>query len=359
MDSTCLMVSSGFLTAEERQRFLTLVRRPSGQNGPARRAQALLLLDDGLSFADVARVMFLDDDTVRDWRRKWEKGGQSRLMAFGWRGSRSQMTADQEAQLSQAMSATFFRSTSEVMAYVRQHFGVTYSRSGMIKRLWQLGFEYKKPKGLPRGACVAAQEKFLSHYETLLNTLMPDETVYFVDAVHPQYQTRPAHGWVKKGEKLAVKTTNGRFRLNLHGALCLETGDCKIVEADSICADTTIELVKQILAQNPTMSKIHLIMDNARYHHARNVEAWMNANGQRVKLHFLPAYAPNLNAIEKLWAVMHQQVTHNKFYKTFCSFSIAVRNFFRKTLPRQWPKLTMQISDNFHIINPEKFRVLT
>ena len=34
-------------------------------HGVARRANALLLLDDGMSCAQIAKVLFLDDDTVR------------------------------------------------------------------------------------------------------------------------------------------------------------------------------------------------------------------------------------------------------------------------------------------------------
>ena len=45
----------------------------------------------------------------------------------------------------------------------------------------------------------------------------------FRDAVHPGYQSRPAHGWFAKGERAAIKATSGRKRLNIHGASDLET----------------------------------------------------------------------------------------------------------------------------------------
>ncbi len=40
---------------------------PRETHGVARRANAILLLDDGLSCAEVAKVLYLDDDTVRSW----------------------------------------------------------------------------------------------------------------------------------------------------------------------------------------------------------------------------------------------------------------------------------------------------
>ncbi|CAI9413054.1 hypothetical protein ANOBCDAF_04721 [Pleomorphomonas sp. T1.2MG-36] len=84
----------------------------------------------------------------------------------------------------------------------------------------------------------------------------------------------------------------------------------------------------------------------------------MVEHGQRLDLRFLPPYAPNLNAIERLWRVMHTSVTHNKYYERFADFVDAVNVFFRKTLPSQWPKLRDFISDDFHIIDPRNFRVL-
>jgi len=51
--------------------------------------------------------------------------------------------------------------------------------------------------------------------------LCADKVVYFADAVHPEYQVRPACGWIKKGSNTAIKTTSGRIRVNIHGALRL------------------------------------------------------------------------------------------------------------------------------------------
>jgi transposase len=41
----------------------------------ARHANALVSLDDGISCGDVAKVLLLDDDTVRTWYRLYEDEG--------------------------------------------------------------------------------------------------------------------------------------------------------------------------------------------------------------------------------------------------------------------------------------------
>ncbi|WP_051013882.1 IS630 family transposase [Pararhodospirillum photometricum] len=157
---------------------------------------------------------------------------------------------------------------------------------------------------------------------------------------------------------MAVSRTTGRQRLNLHGALNLETGACHMVEAEVVNAETTIALLSRLLTAYPEAGTIHVILDNARYHHAKIVGERLKTDGRRLNLIFLPPYAPNLNAIERLWAVLHQTVTHNKFYQSFNDFIKAIRTFVRDTLPTQWDRIRDVVSDTFHIINRDDFRVL-
>jgi len=65
-----------------------------------------------------------------------------------------------------------------------------------------------------------------------------DEMVVFSDAVHPTHQSRPAHGWFPKAQKIAIKASSGRGRLNIQGALDLETFKFTFVEAEKACPRT-------------------------------------------------------------------------------------------------------------------------
>jgi transposase len=352
------VIRPGFLSADQRAVLEKMVRRTSEPHGAARRANAILLLDDGLSCEAIAKVLYIDDDTVRGWYERWCSGGETALTTFDFKGAKRALNSEQEAALVGDLSAQLFSSSNEVHAHILAKFGVDFSRSGMIKYLNRLGFEYRKPKALPAQACVEAQEAFIADYERLLNELGADEVVYFADAVHPEYQSRPAYGWVRKGDKIAVRRTTGRKRLNLHGALCLEDFDCQMIEGETISAETTLRLLKRLSARHPNKRIIHVFLDNARYHHAKDVKAWLAQPGCRIRLHFLPPYAPNLNAIERLWGVMHRHVTHNRYYPTEGAFIQAVNTFFKNTLPHQWRDFRDTVTDTFHVIHPSDFRVV-
>ena len=114
--------------------------------------------------------------------------------------------------------------------------------------------------------------------------------------------SEPCRSWlVQKGQKVAIKTTSGRKRLNLHAAFNLENGDLSIIKADTINAVSFLKLLKKIEEDNPKVAKIYLIVDNASYHRSKKLKQWHNSPERRVKLIFLPPYAPYLNAIERLW----------------------------------------------------------
>ena len=66
------MIQPGFLDPESRQDLTELARDGLAAHRLARRANALVLLDQGMGYATVAKVLLLDDDTVRTWHRLHE-----------------------------------------------------------------------------------------------------------------------------------------------------------------------------------------------------------------------------------------------------------------------------------------------
>ena len=223
--------------------------------------------------------------------------------------------------------------TDSICAYILAEYGQSYSASGAAKLMKRLGFVYKKPIALATQADEEAQQVFKDWYEGLLNSLLPSEKILFSEAVHPEYQGCPAHGWFPKGQKTAIKTTSGRKRVNIQGAPDLEELELTRVQGETINAKTTLQLLKKVEKKYPDAPTINVIFDNARYHHAKKLQPWLERPECRLKLHLLPPYAPHLNSIERLWCVMHEWVTHNKHYATFEEFEDAMDEFLDETLP--------------------------
>ena len=65
-----------------------------------------------------------------------------------------------------------------------------------------------------------------------------------------------------------------------------------------------------------------------------------------------------LGELERLWKVMHEHVTHNRYYDNFRAFAEAIIRFFKSTLPRNWRTIRDTVNDTFHIVRPDQFRVI-
>ena len=77
------MIRPGFLDSESRRDLIELARDGSAEHRLARRANALLLLDQGMSCQSIAEVLFLDGDTIRTWYHLYQEDGIEGLASFG------------------------------------------------------------------------------------------------------------------------------------------------------------------------------------------------------------------------------------------------------------------------------------
>lgn len=354
------MIRAGFLDAEAKRDLIELARDGTAEHRLARRANALVLLDEGWSCQRVAKALLLDDDTIRSWHRLYLQDGIEGLAGFGHEGSACRLSIEQQDRLKDWITETLPRSTRQIGAWIEQEFAIAYEgRSGLIALLHRLGMEHRKPQPIPRKLDEKKQQDFIKDYNRLLNDLPEDEAVMFADAVHPTHTVRPVGCWAPKDTQIAVEQNSGRDRLNIHGAVDLETGSTRMIEALSVNAQSTIMLFIAIMAMYPAKKLIHVFLDNARYHHAALVQEWLARPDCRIKLHFIPAYCPHLNPIERLWGLMHKNVTHNKCYAKFNGFCGAMLTFLREDVPKNWATYCDAVTDNFRVINPKDFRVLT
>jgi transposase len=166
------MIRRGFLDSASRRDLIELARDGSAAHRLARRANALVLLDDGMSCQAVARVLLLDDDTIRTWYRLYQEDGIEGLASFGYEGSACRLTAEQQAKLQAWIAATLPRTTREIGAWIWRECGIEYEgRSGLIALLHRLGMEHRKPTAISRKLDPAKQVAFIKAYDARLNQL--------------------------------------------------------------------------------------------------------------------------------------------------------------------------------------------
>lgn len=116
---------------------------------------------------------------------------------------------------------------------------------------------------------------------------------------------------------------------------------------DTIGAASTIALFDQLLLTDACAACIYIICDNARHYRSKAVQAYLQDS--RIKLVLPPAYAPNLNLIERLWKFLKKQVLYNRHYESFDDFRAACNDLFNNP-QRYRGQLQSLLTENFAII---------
>jgi len=326
---------------------LRAAHRHTRDKREADRIKAVVLLASGRTAEDIAEALLIDPNTVRNHFKRYQQGGLAGLLHVAYRGSDCELSEADLAILDAHLQDQLYLSAKEVAAWVEETFAVAYTVSGMTALLHRLGYVYKKPKLVPGKADREAQEAFLSRYQELKKNKGEDDVILFMDAVHPQHNPVLGYGWIKRGEDREVPSNTGRRRLNINGAVDLERLEPVVRYDDTIDATSTIALFDQLLLVYAYATCIYVICDNARYYRSKAVQEYLKDS--RIKLIFLPAYAPNLNLIERLWKFFKKQVLYNRYYETFGDFRTACEDFFDNPT-RYRAELRSLLTENFAII---------
>jgi transposase len=311
-----------FLTDSEREQLKLQHRRE--RDGRIRdRIKAVLLYDEGWAPKDIARVLLISDEGVRNHIDEYKTFKKLKPESGG---STEKLSADQSLKLEVHLQTHTYLYVKDIVAYVEVTFGVFYTAHGMRNWLQRHCFSYKKPALVPGKANKEQQQEWLAKYETLRQALPGDETICFMDGVHPTHNVQPAYGWIKKGVRKEIPANTGRARLNLSGIIDVVTHNIVIQEDQTLNAESTIRFFQKIEETYPDKRKVHVFCDNAPYYRNKAVKQYLETS--KVCLHFLPPYSPNLNPIERLWKWMKERVIYNTYYEHFEDFKEAIFGFF-------------------------------
>lgn len=316
-----------FWLSNEQLAELRAAHRSERNKHAAYKINAVILLGSGWRVNQVKEALLLDDETLRSYIEKYQSGGIEALVKTHYLGRLSQLDETQHEQLCEELERKIYLTTSAVIKYVRECFGIQYSVSGMRDLLHRLGYEFKKPKLVPGDADEGAKEIFVSQYEHFMETKGADVEVVFLDAVHPQHNTMAAYGWIRKGQQRQLQTNSGRQRLNLHGAINAETMEMTVIESTTINKESTLQLLQLLEHKYCDARQVIVILDNASYHYCKEIRAQIEKSS-RMKLVFLPAYSPQLNLIERVWKFFKKKVLYNRYYEDLKAFRAATISFF-------------------------------
>lgn len=305
------------LRPAERKAALHTVRR--GADPELRlRAHILLLLDAGQPWGLIVAVLFTSTATINRWRRRYRAGGldavltRPRRRAWCWWAEMIIRWVTERAPA----DFGFVRSrwTCEAVALVlREDYRVRVGRETVRRRLRAADLVYRRPRPVlgPRDPAHAYK---LGKVRRLLRELPAGEVAVFQDEVDVNTNPKIGSMWMRRGEQAGVVTPGNNVKRYLSGSLNWRTGELVLTAGrpgQGRDTDLFLAHLDELRRRYRRYRVIHVICDNAKPHQAARVRKYLAEHGERVKVHYLPTYAPQTNPIERVWWHLHEEITRN------------------------------------------------
>jgi transposase len=184
--------------------------------------------------------------------------------------------------------------------------------------LYRLGFVVKRPKKRLLKADEAKRETFVTEYAALrAEADVTGAKHFFVDEAH-FYADVDLHGkWVLKRTPALVDSTSRRYgeKASYYSAVCLETGEVEAMPLTGhSSAETAVSFVQQLRAHHA--APLVVFWDNAPAHGGAPLRDYLTTPDLHLRLVRLPAYSPDFNADEHIWAWVREEVTANTCFGT-------------------------------------------
>lgn len=136
------------------------------------------------------------------------------------------------------------------------------------------------------------------------------------------------HTWFLKGKQRIIKTTGKHRGVKLLAVLNYATGQILWKEDEQYNAETFLSFLKMVIEEYP-QGKIVMVLDNARIHHAKLLQPFLENHQDRLEMVFLPPYSPKLNLVEGLWKWLKSDVINNVFFHTVSEIRTKVAAFMK------------------------------
>jgi transposase len=298
----------------------------SGSLRLVKRIHTLLAITEGTAVSEVARMLALGEQTVRDYLNAFLGRGVASLVYQRPPGRPAKLTTTQRQALAALIEAgpqaagyaSGGWSATMVQDLIQRQFGVEYHPHYICPLLHNLGFSYQKARFVSDHLDEAKRLEWRHQtWPTVLRRARRRKALLlFGDEASFAQWGSLSYTWAPKGQQPEVATSGKRKSYKVFGLIDYFSGRLfSKAHTGRFNSESYAAFLRDVLAQ--TRQHVFVIQDGARYHTRKAMEAFFAAHGTRVTRVQLPAYAPDFNPIEYLWKKVKKMATHLKHFPDF------------------------------------------
>jgi transposase len=306
-----------------------------GDLSESKRILVLLALAAGQLVKDIAQVLQISIETIRQSIHRYLSGGISGIKSKQSPGRPSKLTKNQRKKLTGWLNlgpenmgflGACWR-TPMIQWLIQEKFGVFYNARYLSELLKNMGFSYQKATFVADKRNENARREWLEKEWPKIRKIADKKNAYILfgdEASFPQWGTL-TYTWASRGQQPVIQTSGTRKGYKVFGLIDYFTGKFfSKGHEGKLNSDSYIEFLTEVLSS--TRKHIILIQDKAPYHRGAKMRAFFEENADRITVYQLPSYSPDFNPIEKLWKKIKEKGTHLKYFPTFESLKTTVND---------------------------------
>jgi transposase len=185
----------------------------------------------------------------------------------------------------------------------------------------------------PRVKCPwfpAVKTRRINELQRLIATLPRREVAVYEDEVDVHLNPKIGLDWMGRGQQKEAMTPGQNQKHYLAGAMDVRTGEIHWVEATQKNSYLFWDLLRKLTRVYAQAKAIHVSLDNYCIHSSAIIGVALANFASRIRLHFLPPYSPDHNAIERVWKDLHANVTRNHTCANMIELLVEVRWYLHK-----------------------------
>ncbi|WP_444875623.1 IS630 family transposase [Streptomyces scabiei] len=152
--------------------------------------------------------------------------------------------------------------------------------------------------------------------------------VLFADQVGIRSDQVTGRTWGAKGSTPVVRRSGNRFSVNAMSAISTRGRMHFMVFTETFDADAMCRFPDRLAGHFDR--KVHLVLDRHSTHRSRKVRAWLANHPDRIELHFLPSYSPELNPDELVNADLKRSLPMHSRARDQAQLAAETRRFFHR-----------------------------
>jgi len=299
------------------------------------RYQAIWFSHLGKSVQEIAELLDVSEESVRNWIRIFEEEGFEGLVD-DWRSGRPPKATSEYVEmlldlvhkspllLGHPRTSWTLALLAEVM---EERTGINLSRERIRQLLLKNGMRFRRAKLRVVSDDPLYEEK-RGRIEKLL-AIPPKRTIIlFEDETELHLNPRIQRTWQDRGSPMKVDAAGKDRRLNLFGTVNPETGTTVTRFCQHKKSSDFVAFLRQV-ADRYRGWHVKIVLDNYGMHFTKRVQEFLDGLEGRIELVPLPTSSPHLNPIEGFWLFLKSHVLSNHLYKDLVELKRTVLRFLR------------------------------